>query len=103
MTVSNYRPISLLSVFNKISEKLTHKRLYNFLEIHKILYNLQFGFCASHSVNHALISLTESIKNILGNKCFGCGIFLDLQKALILRTTKFSLKNLNTMVFGVQL
>ncbi len=81
MTVSNYRPISLLSVFSKISEKLMYKRLYNFLEIHKILYNLQFGFRASHSVNHALISLTESIKNTLDNKRFGCGIFLDLQKA----------------------
>ena len=81
MTVSNYRPISLLSVFSKISEKLMYKRLYNFLEIHKILYNLQFGFRPSHSVNHALISLTESIKNTLDNKAFGCGIFLDLQKA----------------------
>ena len=53
----------------------------NFLELHKILYDLQFGFCASHSINHALISLTESIKNSLDNKNFGCGIFLDLQKA----------------------
>ena len=58
-----------------------YKRLYNFLEIHKILYELQFGFRASHSVNHALISMTESIKNSLDNKNFGCGIFLDLQKA----------------------
>ena len=81
MMVSNYRPISLLSVFSKISEKLMYKRLYNFLELHKIVYILQFGFRASHSINHALISLTESIKNILDNKNFGCGIFLDLQKA----------------------
>ena len=28
-----------------------------------------------------MISLTESIKNTLDNKNFGCGIFLDLQKA----------------------
>ena len=81
MTASNYRPISLLSIFSKITEKLMHKRLYIFLEIHKILYDLQFGFRASHSVNHALISMTESIKNSLDNKKFGCGIFLDLQKA----------------------
>ena len=81
MTASNYRPISLLSIFSKITEKLMYKRLYNFLEIHKVLYHLQFGFRASHSVNHALISMTESIKNSLDNKKFGCGIFLDLQKA----------------------
>ncbi len=78
MTVSNYRPISLLSVFSKISEKLMYKRLYNFLEVHKILYNLQFGFRASHSINHALISFTESIKDTLDNKKFGFDIFLDL-------------------------
>ena len=45
------------------------------------LYNLQFGFRASHSINHALVSLTEAIKNSLDNRKFGCGIFLDLQKA----------------------
>ena len=58
-----------------------YKHLYDFLELHKILYNFQFGFRASHSINHALISLTEMIKNTSDNKRFGCGIFLDLQKA----------------------
>ena len=58
-----------------------YKRSYNFLEIHKILCGFQFGFRASHSVIHALISMTESIKNSLDNKKFGCGIYLDLQKA----------------------
>ena len=81
VTASNYGPISLLSVFSKITEKLMYERLYNFLEVHNGLYNLQFGFRASHSINHALISLTESIKNSLDNKHFGCGIFIDLQKA----------------------
>ena len=81
LTASNYRPISLLSVFSKIIEKVVYKRLYDFLELHNILFNFQFGFRASHSINHALISLTEMIKNTLDNKRFGCGIFLDLQKA----------------------
>ncbi len=81
LSASNYRPISLLSIFSKITEKLMYKRLNNFLEENKILYDLKFGFRANHSVNHALISLTESIKNSLDNKKFGCGIFLDLQKA----------------------
>ena len=58
-----------------------YKRLYHFLNVHEILYNLQFGFRASHSINHALVRLTESIKNSLDNKHFGCGIFIDLQKA----------------------
>ena len=59
---SNYRPISLLSVFSKIVEKLMHTRLYTFLEKYDILHSLQFGFRNKHSTLHALISLTESIK-----------------------------------------
>ena len=58
---NNYRPISLLSVFSKIIEKLMYTRLYNFLENYKVLYSLQFGFHAKHSTLHALISLTEFI------------------------------------------
>ena len=80
LTASNYRPISLLSVFSKITEKVMYEHLYKFLEKHEILYILQFGFRASHSVNHALVSLTAT-KNSLDNRKFGCGIFIDLQKA----------------------
>ena len=81
LTASTYRPISLLSVFSKITEKVMYERLYKFLEKHETLYNLQFGVRASHSINHALVSLTEAIKNSLDNRKFGCGIFIDLQKA----------------------
>ena len=40
----NNRPIFLLSIFDKIIEKLMHKWLYNFLLEHNILYQNQFGF-----------------------------------------------------------
>ena len=81
LTASNYRPIYLLSVFSKITEKVMYECLYKLLTKHEILYALQFGFRASHSIKHALVSLTEYIKNSLDNKKFGCGIFIDLQKA----------------------
>ena len=42
--LNNFRPISLLSIFDKIIEKLIHKRVYEFFEDHNILYELQFGF-----------------------------------------------------------
>lgn len=68
MIASNYRPISLLSIFSKIAKRLVYKGLYNFLEIHKVIYDPQFGFHTCHSVNHALISLTDFLIN---QKLFG--------------------------------
>ena len=58
-----------------------HSRLYKFLEKFELLYPLQFGFREKHSTTHAFLSLTESIKHSIDNGKFGCGIFLDLQKA----------------------
>ena len=58
-----------------------HKRLHNLLDTYKILYPLQFGFHEKHSATNALLSYTESIKLSIDNGKFGCGIFLDLQKA----------------------
>ena len=54
--------------------------MYEFLESNK-LNTHQFGFRANHSTNHALISMTESIKSFLDNGDFGAGIFIDLGKA----------------------
>ena len=78
---SNYRPISLLSNLNKILEKIVHDRIYKFLEDFQCIYSLQFGFRKKHSTNHALIDITETIRQALDNKKFACGIFVDLQKA----------------------
>ena len=78
---ANYRPISLLSVFSKIFEKIMHKRLYNFLEVNDIFHPLQFGFRKKHSTQHTLISMTETIKKSIDNGKFGCGSFIDLNKA----------------------
>ena len=81
LLVSNYRPISLLSNINKIFEKLVYSRLYKFLEIHNCIYELQFGFRAKHSTQHALASLTELVRLALDEGSFACGIFVDFQKA----------------------
>ena len=78
---TNYRPISLLSNIEKIIEKLMYKRLSNFLDINNLIYSLQFGFRPEYSTSHALTNLTESIRQSLDEGSFGCGIFVDLQKA----------------------
>ena len=79
--INNYRPISLLSIFDKIFEKMIHNRLYAFLEINEILIPNQFGFRKKNSTVNALIQITEKIKNSIDQGKFGCGIFIDLRKA----------------------
>ena len=64
---SNYRPISLLSIFSKIFEIIMHKRLHEFLEVNGILHSLQFGFRRKHSTSHTSISMTEKIRNTIDN------------------------------------
>ena len=81
MDRSNYRPISLLCNINTIVEKIVFKRLSSFLEINKCIYELQFGFRKKHSTSHALLDLTEEVRNALDNSEFSAGIFIDLQKA----------------------
>ena len=79
--VTNYRPISLLSNISKIMEKMVHNRLYMFLEQNNALYDFQFGFRNNHSTNHALIEITEQIRNACDKNLYTCGVYLDLQKA----------------------
>ena len=77
----NYIPISLLSNIEEVIEKPKYKRLSNFLDINNPIYSLQFCFRPKYSTIHALINLTESIRQTLDEGSFGCGIFVDLQKA----------------------
>ena len=77
----NYKPISLLSNFSKIFEKLIYKRLKIFLEKNFVLYEKQYGFRDKYSTQHALIDIVNNIQNNMEEKLFSCGIFLDLKKA----------------------
>ena len=73
--------ILVLSNVEKILEKLVYERVYNFLTENNIIYNLQFGFRQKFSASHALINLTEKIRQALDEGYIGCGISVDLQKA----------------------
>ena len=58
-----------------------HEKLYSFLEKHKCIYELQFGFRTGHSTNHALTDLTEAIRKSIDENSYAIGVFIDLQKA----------------------
>ena len=58
-----------------------YKRVYNFLSQNNIIYDLQFGFRQKFSTTHALINLTENIRQALDERYIGYGIIVDSQKA----------------------
>ncbi len=79
--VSNYRPISLLSIFNKILERIMYKRIINFLEKNQTIFHGQYGFWSNNSTSHALLLITNKIQLAIEDGMFAYGIFLDLKKA----------------------
>ena len=79
--MSNYRPISLLSIFHKLLEKLMYKRLIKFLEKNNILNENQFGFRSNRSTTQAILLIADKIQRAIEDKKISCGIFLDLSKA----------------------
>ena len=58
-----------------------YNRLYKSLETNNLIYSLQVGFRQKHSSSHALIHLTDKIREQLDKRNFACGIFDDAQKA----------------------
>ena len=79
---SNYRPISLLTAFSKIIEKIIYKRLCHLLE-YNILVKEQLGFREKLSTDTATYALLNSVLLLLDKKKknFVGSLFCDLQKA----------------------
>jgi len=77
----NWRPISILPLFSKIYEKVIYKRLYDFLDSKKILYNGQFGFRSKHSTSHAVHHLLSFVDNAFENNMIPLTVFVDFRKA----------------------
>ena len=80
-SVSNYRPISLLSSFSKIFEKLMHSRIYNFLESNNSLYEMQYGFRTGRSCEHALLMAQHELINAMSKKQIALLLLIDFSKA----------------------
>ena len=77
--VSNYRPISLLSIISKVMERCIHNRVYPILSA--LISKTQHGFLKKRSCVTQLLSVLHDIgKNLDNNKQVDM-IYLDFSKA----------------------
>ena len=78
---NNYRPISVLSIFSKLIEKIVHDQLLAFMQLYKILIPNQFAFKKLHSTITSLINVSDYWYENMNDKKVNIALFLDLKKA----------------------
>ena len=80
-SMDNYRPISVLTCFSKILERIIYNRFYTFFIENAILYEKQFSFQKQHSTEHAIIHLVNDILKSFDSNKYTLGVFIDFAKA----------------------
>ena len=80
-TSKNYRPVSLLSVFGKILERLLLNELFQFFIESKLISLTQFGFKTGDSCINQLLSVTHEIYGSFDEEDLEIrSVFLDISK-----------------------
>jgi hypothetical protein len=79
--ITNIRPISLISIFSKVIEKIMVKRVVKYLEKIKFLSQNQYGFQRGKSTEDALLNFTNMIYSCLNDGKRTTGLFVDFTKA----------------------
>ena len=76
---NNYRPISLLSNFNRVFEKIIYNRLTSCIKKHELLYSSQYSFRKGHSTQHAILDIVNDIRTNMNQRLLSCGQFISIQ------------------------
>lgn len=81
LNLNNFRPISILSTFSKLVEKLNLLRLDSFLDsrTRSVFYTHKYGFREGLSTNNAIFSLLDDRALNGGEHLYE--LFLDLSEA----------------------
>ena len=79
--LSNYRPISNLSLTSKIIERVVKSRLTAHLCSYNLLNSHQSAYCKHHSTETALLYIYDHLVNAIGSQKLSCLCLLDLSAA----------------------
>ena len=82
-SIQNYRPISLLTSFSKLLEKIMYDRVITYLNSQNILYKHQYGFRSNHSTIHPIIYLLNHCAEHTNTNIpeYTLAVLCDLSKA----------------------
>jgi len=79
--VSNYRPISLTSVFSKLFERVIHKQMLDYFLTNGLISSHQHGFLAKHSTCSQLLETVNEWSIALKNCNIVDAVYFDMAKA----------------------
>jgi hypothetical protein len=97
LILDNYRPISLLSNFSKIIEKVMCNHLTLYLESNNLISKHQFGFRKKHSTVHPILHLLNAVSESSNRKKYTLAIFCYLRKAFHTCDHEILIKKLSKM------
>jgi len=80
--MDNYRPISILAVIFKITEKVVYHQLFSYLNASNPLSSCQSGFRKNFSTETAVTFFVDEIRRNVDNGLLTGAVFIDLKKAL---------------------
>jgi hypothetical protein len=83
-SIFNRRPISILSSFSKVIEKVVYNQLQEHLKKYSILAEELCGFRRDSSTSKAIYKLINEFLRALNSKSLVGDIFLDLEKAFVI-------------------
>ena len=97
---NNYRPISILTCFSKIIDKILLVRLSSFFKKHNVIYENQFGFQSDTSTSHTMLDIVTSYYDDIDNYSYTGLAFVDLKKAFDAVSHNILLTKLNN--YGIR-
>ena len=98
--VGNWRPICLLDIHSKLTEKVVHQQLITHLLENKIISEQQFGFIPGRSTGDAIFGLCNELYKARNKGERSAVVFLDLKKAFDTVDRTILMKKLSS--FNVQ-